>query len=97
MIRERLLKQISNMEALIATQEEKYNLTTTCLAQTQAAIAASKIVSRVNGEPLTPTEMIAFDNALRNSVDGVTQALGGLGAMRRELQALKDELIMLPE
>lgn len=95
--RERLLQQIQNLEALVQTQRSKYDLATKCLGDTKATIAVSKIAARVDGEPLSAREIIEFGNAIRNSVQVIMDAATSLGEMRRELQTLRDTLLMLPE
>jgi hypothetical protein len=89
---QQLLQQIANLESLVATQQEKYDIATKCLAQTQAAIAVSKSSSHVSNSPLTLKDFQEFNNALENSVQSVTDAIKGLTEMRRELQELKDAL-----
>ncbi len=95
--REDLLTQISHLEALIKTQQDKYNLATKSLAETQASIAVTKTASQVGHFQLTARDLQEFRHAVNNSVQSVTEALEGLGEMQLALRALKDALIMLPD
>jgi hypothetical protein len=96
--RQQLLQHIASLQSHVESQQVKYDVATKCLAQTQAAIAVTKMASQMSGgPPLTPKDFLEFNNALSNTVQGVTDAIASLGEMRRELQELKDALIMLPE
>lgn len=95
--RQQLLHQIASLQAHVDNQQEKYDIATKCLSQTQAAIAVSKIASQVGGPPLTSKDFQEFNNALENSTQGVTDAIVSLGVMRKELYELKSALLMLPE
>lgn len=95
--RQQFLHQIASLQAHVVTQQEKYDIATRCLSQTQAAIAVSKMASQIGGPPLTPKDFQEFENALTNSVQGVTDAILSLGAMRKELYELESALLMLPQ
>lgn len=95
--RQEFLRQVASLEALIETQQAKYDIATKCLADTKAAIAVSKMSAEITANPLSAVEIVEFGHAVSNSVQGVMDAAASLGTMRRELMSLRDSLLMLPE
>jgi len=55
--KELLQSRIDSMQALVTSQEERYNATTRCLSQTKAALAIDDVVAKVNGRKLTYEEL----------------------------------------
>lgn len=94
--RKRLLAQIAQLESLMESQHQRYDEATRCLSQTQASIAVTKMSAGVLKLPLTQAEVTELANALQNSIAGVAEAFAGLSELRKELDGIKNEFIMLP-
>lgn len=93
--KELLQQRLKNMEAHIASQEERYNESTRCLAQTKAALAVNDIVARANGLQLTYEQLEFHHQLLCEAAENVIQSLAALGEMRNDLRAIEDELQFL--
>lgn len=93
--KELLKKRIETMRDLVASQEECYNESTRCLAQTKAALGIDSVTAKINGRKLTYEELELQHRLVCEAAENVVQALTSLGQMRTELGGMENELLFL--